>query len=532
MKSLPLPERPSLDSLRKQAKKLARDVTAGDAVAIARVRAHLPRVDGPLTQRNAQLVVAREYGYPGWQDLTAEVQKRVGSGLDWAAGQARHAIHNNNVERLTELLTAFPGLLSWKGDDEHHGLLGFATGAYGDAGTEERERWFTRAAPAELLIDAGAVVTTGVVEGLLFSRSKGLLELFRRKGLLPHELKFLAALGDVDAVRSALAKDANDLTMLNDALITACRFGHEAVAALILERSIALDPELGANVDEGPGRAEFIRKLIDETPIDPARATALGPWKSFVTGQVSRALDERDLAAFVRTLKRHRWVLGEDHTDFQGRLIETAAMHGREDFIVGLLDLRPALLRVQPPPPSRAFEFAITYGHTELIPLLTRIWPLPDDLPHAAGTGNLERVKQWFDTSGTPVLGDINDHFPHNGLHIEANDPWNASPVQKVLDTALAWSVINHHFEVADFLLTHGADINTRWNSHEPASILHTLVFEDDYEAMQFLIDRGIDMTITDYRWGSDARGWARHAKRDEKMAQWLEEAERRRGPA
>ncbi len=46
---------------------------------------------------------------------------------------------------------------------------------------------------------------------------------------------------------------------------------------------------------------------------------------------------------------------------------------------------------------------------------------------------------------------------------------------------------------------------------------------------MQFLIDRGIDMTIKDYRWNSDARGWARHGKNDEKMAQWLEEAERKR---
>jgi hypothetical protein len=130
-----------------------------------------------------------------------------------------------------------------------------------------------------------------------------LLELFRRKGLLPHELKFLAALGDADAVRSTLAADANDLTTVNGALITACRFGHEAVAALILERAIALDPELGANVDEGPGRAGFIRKLIDETPIDPARATVLGPWKSFVTGQVSRALNEGDFTVFVHTLE-------------------------------------------------------------------------------------------------------------------------------------------------------------------------------------------------------------------------------------
>ena len=49
---------------------------------------------------------------------------------------------------------------------------------------------------------------------------------------------------------------------------------------------------------------------------------------------------------------------------------------------------------------------------------------------------------------------------------------------------------------------------------------------------MQFLIDRGIDMTIKDYRWNSDARGWAYYAAHDEKMAQWLEEAQQRREQA
>ena len=206
-----LPARPSLESLRKQAKKLARDIAAGDAGAIARARAHLPNVDLPLTQRNAQLVIAREYGYAGWQDLTAEVSKRLGHGLEWAAAQARRVIHDNDVERLKQLLAEYPALLSWQDDDDHGGLLGFATGAYGDAGDPERERWFTRAASAELLIDAGAVVTPYVLNGLLDSRARGLLQLFLRKGLLPRTLKFFAALGDLDAVRTALDENGNDL---------------------------------------------------------------------------------------------------------------------------------------------------------------------------------------------------------------------------------------------------------------------------------------------------------------------------------
>src|SRR5678815_1670094 len=101
-----LPPRPSLESLRKQAKKLARDRS--------------------VSMRDAQLVLAREYGYAGWQDLTAEVSKRLGKDLEWAATQARRFIHDNDIERLKQLLAEYPALLSWHGDDDDGGLLGMA----------------------------------------------------------------------------------------------------------------------------------------------------------------------------------------------------------------------------------------------------------------------------------------------------------------------------------------------------------------------------------------------------------------------
>src|SRR6185295_12468561 len=97
-----LPPRPSLESLRKQAKKLARDTDAGDTEAIVRAQLQLPNIELPLSRRNAQLVIAREYGFAGWQDLTAEVSKRLGQGLDWAVAQSRQVIHDNDVERLKQ----------------------------------------------------------------------------------------------------------------------------------------------------------------------------------------------------------------------------------------------------------------------------------------------------------------------------------------------------------------------------------------------------------------------------------------------
>ncbi len=69
----------------------------------------------PLSQRDAQLVLAREYGFPGWKDLVKEVKQRLGRGLEWAVSEARRIIHDNDVEGLRQLLAEYPALLSWKG---------------------------------------------------------------------------------------------------------------------------------------------------------------------------------------------------------------------------------------------------------------------------------------------------------------------------------------------------------------------------------------------------------------------------------
>jgi hypothetical protein len=506
-----LPARPSLESLRKQAKKIARDRR--------------------LTLRDAQLVLAREYGFAGWKDLTADVSKRLGNELEWAATQARRIIHGNDVEGLKQLLAEYPALLSWRdnGWDSQGGLLGIATGAYADAGDPQREQWFTRGACAELLIDAGAMVPPSVCEGLIKSRANGLLHLFHGKGLLPCNVRFYAALGELDAVRHALNAGAHELALVNDAFVCACRFGHEVVASLLLERSISLDPQLGTRVDGSVGRVAFTKYFI-ETRVSHS-STRIGLWNTFVMEQVSRAAHNGDVATLVNTLQRERWLLGEAYVEFQTGLIGAATLNDRGEIIRALLDLDPALLR-RPPTEWQPFDVVFTYAKTHLTPLLARVCALPEDLPHAAGMGDLARVKRWFDESGAPALGDLERHYPCNNAHARKYDDlhWGAPAVQHVLDVALAWAVINRHFDVADFLIEHGANVNTNWNSHEPASILHHLVFlPNPYESMQFLIARGIDTTIKDYRWNSDAAGWARHALRDEKMAEWLEKAERQR---
>ena len=169
-------------------------------------------------------------------------------------------------------------------------------------------------------------------------------------------MKFLAALGDIDAIRTALEETRNDLAAVNEAFTIACGFEHEAVASLLLEQCIALDPELGAHIDGSVGRHAFVSYFIEKRP---GHATAVGLWKGFVMEQVSRAVSswsghstsvtppigDSDLTAFVRLFQREPWLLGEAFVEFQADIIGAATLKDRREFITVLLDLDPAILR-------------------------------------------------------------------------------------------------------------------------------------------------------------------------------------------
>ena len=77
-----LPANPNLTQIKKQAKDLKRAVTSGDAEALARVVAFHPSIETEaeftdFTLRDAQVTLAREYGFDGWYQLTTEVGNRM-----------------------------------------------------------------------------------------------------------------------------------------------------------------------------------------------------------------------------------------------------------------------------------------------------------------------------------------------------------------------------------------------------------------------------------------------------------------------
>jgi ankyrin repeat protein len=88
--SASLPASPSLEQLRKQAKDLARAYRASDDAVVARVRALHQNPGERLQLSDAQLVVAREHGFPSWPRLRAYVARVAahGPGL-------QHAYHED-----------------------------------------------------------------------------------------------------------------------------------------------------------------------------------------------------------------------------------------------------------------------------------------------------------------------------------------------------------------------------------------------------------------------------------------------------
>ena len=72
----------NLEQLRKRAKDLVRDERAGDSDALARFAAHHPHATGPRKLADAQLVVAREQGFPSWPRLKGYLDRLAAHGDD------------------------------------------------------------------------------------------------------------------------------------------------------------------------------------------------------------------------------------------------------------------------------------------------------------------------------------------------------------------------------------------------------------------------------------------------------------------
>jgi ankyrin repeat protein len=87
----PLPENPSLENLRKQAKGLLDAVRRGDPEALAIIREFHPRPPELVALHDAQLALARSFGFPSWPRLVHHLERVEPFAWDPSAGPAATA---------------------------------------------------------------------------------------------------------------------------------------------------------------------------------------------------------------------------------------------------------------------------------------------------------------------------------------------------------------------------------------------------------------------------------------------------------
>ena len=121
MSTKTLPERPSLTQLKLQAKELQALQRAGRQAAAARIASHHPRfahprslIAGPIKLADAQLVIAREYGFESWSSIKHYVE--IGQRLSKLTPhpqftEALSALVKGDVAALGHMLDVHPDLV-------------------------------------------------------------------------------------------------------------------------------------------------------------------------------------------------------------------------------------------------------------------------------------------------------------------------------------------------------------------------------------------------------------------------------------
>jgi hypothetical protein len=113
-----LTARPDLDHLRRQAKELLAGFQAGDPEAAAEVHAHY-RGGGRATfaLHDAQLVLARSYGFASWSKLKAYVERVTAARLCEAVDRGDLAAVRDLLRRRSEIVN-----LEWPEHGEQRAL--------------------------------------------------------------------------------------------------------------------------------------------------------------------------------------------------------------------------------------------------------------------------------------------------------------------------------------------------------------------------------------------------------------------------
>lgn len=464
-----LPASPSLEQQKKQARELLRAARAGDPTALERFREHHPRFErrSHLALADAQLVLAREYGFASWPRLKAFVDRVT------HPGPTRPYVPD----------------AAWY-EDRARGLVEMHKGALPNALAQIRA-WhpaFSKASDAEI---AAAELTLDDAR-LVYARQHGA----RDWDDLLSRVSRLGSGGAEPFAEGFAAIERRDDGGLRELLRLHRGLQDEqgTNGNTLLNLAVAIERE------DGP----LVRSLL-EAGADPNLPNDRGwtPLHQAASinhpGLVSLLLD----AGAAVTVSAH----GEGGTPLAAALFwghrEAAAVLAEMAVVPDNLRINAALGRVDRLPRFFREDGSLTpeagrgrgfyrphSGFPAWTPSDDRAEILAEALSWAARNGALE------------AMGFLIDR----GAGIDASI-YRGTPLM----FAVAW----RKPAAVRWLLEHGADPNGRapFHGQEPGRItaLHLAAQTDDPGLVRMLIDHGADPTIRDENYNSDPAGWAEY---------------------
>ncbi len=493
-----LPAAPNLEQQRNLARELLEAVRAHDPEALARVRAHHPRFAAEqtaefdpalLSLHDAQLVLAREYGFPSWPKLKA------------------------HIEAVVALRRTYPleRKLAYY-DDRAHGLLTvLADGA--PSTLDQVRQWHPEyaGAPDDTIRGAAAAGTFTLDDArLVYAREHG----FATWDRLAEHLRRLQA-GKVtepfvellEAGKNADWKKVTAILGSRPKLVRARGTNGNSLLSL----ACGMLPCPGQRVN-GAAAA-----LLGRDRLGPVRFL-------LAAGADPNQANDRGWTPLHDAGYRN-------DAEMATLLLEAGARPDLEAHGAGGTPLAVALF----------------WGNREVSETLAGAGLFPRNLRVAAGLGRPELIAECFGDEGRlseAARAGRGFYRPHSGF-----PTWRPSddPVE-VVDEALAWAAKSGRTEAmallldrgarihADpyrgtpllwaaaagrvsavgWLIDHGAEVNQRATFGGPAhgegvTALHLAAQNGDVPMIELLLARGADRTIEDSLYHSTPAGWAEH---------------------
>lgn len=503
-----LPAVPDLEQQKKQARELLDAARARDPAALRRFRVHHPRLSAlpdhewppsRLALHDAQLVLAREYGFPSWPKLKAHIEAMLSAcrtrpfvrDLQYYEDRARGLLEvlADGAEGTLEQVRSWHPAFAGASDEAIR-----ATAAAGDFTLDDARLVYAR--------EHGHPGWDRFAEHLRRLGSGNATEPFMEvfeAGQRGDWARATALLGaHPDLVR---ARGTNGNTLLNLASgLVACPAPEAATDAP--EAPDATDARARSSSSDRLAPA----RLLLEAGADPNQANDRGWTPLHQAGYCN----DPELATL---------------------LLDAGARPDLEAHGTGGTPLAVALF----------------WGHRESSEVLAAAGIVPENLRVAAGLGRTDLVRRSFGPDGgLTAAARVGRGFyrPHSGFPAwrPSDDP------QEVLDEALVWAAkadrvetmpllvergaridadpyrgtpliwaaANARVEAARWLLDRGADVNRRATFGGPThgegvTALH-LAAQDGHRAVaELLVEHGADPSIEDELYHSTPVGWATH---------------------